>query len=261
MGISMAVNCYSNHAPKTEWLKNYFEKQQEYFTSNNGLGPVQQTKFKRFLKDCGLLDKSAKCTSLNSIINSLGWDTESSLAVLLVNLAYTGQFGWYIKNMSVNEVYLKEEIIEKLKQIGQSDDNISSIIASYKRIVELPFGTKLHWGQYVKAKAGDTLSRTKAVIPADDVILYALYKFAEACDGYYEFTLSRLMDFTVDSAGVSPAEIFGLSREEMEQFLNSLSRSRPEFVSYTATHDLEVIRLADDKKASDVLSLFQGVRK
>lgn len=120
----------------------------------------------------------------------------------------------------------------------------------------------MHFGEVTKKNEFlKTLKRTKTVIPDDDVVLYSLYKFAEACDGYYEFTLSRLMDFTVDSAGVSPAEIFGLSREEMEQFLNSLSRSRPEFVSYTATHDLEVIRLADDKKASDVLSLFQGARK
>ena len=88
------------------------------------------------------------------------------------------------------------------------------------------------------------------------MVLFGLYKFAEACEGYYEFTLSRLMDFGVESAGLSPAEIFGLTHEEMEQTLNGLARNFPEFVSYTSTHDLEVIRLADDKKSADVLSLF-----
>ena len=64
------------------------------------------------------------------------------------------------------------------------------------------------------------------------------------------------MDFDVESQGVSPAEIFGFEREEMEQFLNGLARSYPEFISFTTTHDLEVIRLSEEKKSEDVLQLF-----
>ena len=87
-------------------------------------------------------------------------------------------------------------------------------------------------------------------------MLYALYKFAEKCGGYWEFSLSRLMDFTVKSDGVSPAQTFALSRDEMEAILNGLARTNPDFVTFTTTHDLELVRLADDKTSSDVISLF-----
>jgi hypothetical protein len=55
---------------------------------------------------------------------------------------------------------------------------------------------------------------------------------------------------------VSPAEIFGLERDEMEQFLNGLARNYPDYISFTTTHDLEVVRLVDDKTSANVLTLF-----
>jgi phosphoadenosine phosphosulfate reductase len=89
-------------------------------------------------------------------------------------------------------------------------------------------------------------------------MLYALYKFAEKCGGYWEFPLSRLMDFTVEAEGVSPAQIFALSRDEVEAILNGLARTNPDFVTFTTTHDLELVRLSDDKTSADVLKLLNG---
>ena len=34
-------------------------------------------------------------------------------------------------------------------------------------------------------------------------------------------------------------------------------RTNPDFVTFTTTHDLELVRLADDKTSADVLSLFR----
>ena len=51
-----SLNTFSNHAPKTEWLSDFF-KQQRHFLAENSLGPVQKTKFKRFLKDANLIVK------------------------------------------------------------------------------------------------------------------------------------------------------------------------------------------------------------
>ncbi len=248
----ITINCYSNHAPKTEWLTKFF-KNEDYLS---GLGGPQKTKFKRFLKDAGLIigDKN---TELVTIANQLGWTNETSLSLMLVNLALTPQFKWYIKNMSVDKNYLRNEIEQKLEEIGQSEGNISSIITSFKRISELPFGLKLHFARVTNlTPKQETLTRTKTTLSDPKVVLYALYKFAEACDKYYEFTLSRLMDFEIESEGVSPAEIFGFSREEMEQFLHGLARSNPDFISFTTTHDLEVVRLSEDKTSNDVLNLF-----
>ena len=64
------------------------------------------------------------------------------------------------------------------------------------------------------------------------------------------------MNFNVESAGLSPAQIFGLDRDEMEAFLNGLSAGYPEFINATFTHDLEKITLREDKTSHDVLDLF-----
>ena len=88
------------------------------------------------------------------------------------------------------------------------------------------------------------------------VILYSLYKFAEACDGYYQFTLSRLLDFDVESEGISPAQIFGLDRPVMEKLLTGLNINHPDFITTQFTLDLDTITLNADKTSADVLSLF-----
>ena len=88
------------------------------------------------------------------------------------------------------------------------------------------------------------------------VILYSLYKFAEACGGYYQFTLSTLMDSAIERDGISPTEIFGLSGETMEKFLNGLSINYPEFIKCSFKMDLDSITLREDKTSQDVLTLF-----
>ena len=88
------------------------------------------------------------------------------------------------------------------------------------------------------------------------VILYSLYKFAEACGDYYQFTLSRLLDCDIDSDGVSPAEIFGLDRNQMEKILNGLTINYPDYINVSFTLDLDNITLNSEKTTQDVLSLF-----
>lgn len=264
---TMSLNTFSDHAPKLEWVRNFFA-QQEKFLNENSLGRMQIAFFRRFLSDACLIAGKGKKTVVTDFahkIIEIGWDTTTAWGLILTNLVCTNpQMRWYADTIPAGSKITRKDAEEMLQALSVSEKDARSIIKSFARLCALPLGTKLSWGEVTLiGQTLQVLSRSRCNLRDSDgdVILYALYKFAEACDGYYEFTLSRLMDFTVDSAGVSPAEIFGLSREEMEQFLNSLSRSRPEFVSYTATHDLEVIRLADDKKASDVLSLFQGARK
>ena len=92
--------------------------------------------------------------------------------------------------------------------------------------------------------------------PIPEVILYSLYKFAEACGDYYQFTLTRLLDHDIDSDGVSPTQIFGLDRETMEKLLNGLSINYPEFIQVSFTLDLDNITLRNDKTSEDVLNLF-----
>ena len=88
------------------------------------------------------------------------------------------------------------------------------------------------------------------------IILYSLYKFAEACGDYYQFTLSRLLNHDIDSDGISPTEIFGLDRNQMEKILNGLTINYPDFINASFTLDLDNITLNSEKTSQDVLSLF-----
>ena len=64
------------------------------------------------------------------------------------------------------------------------------------------------------------------------------------------------MNFSIDSDGVSPADMFGLNRETMEKLLNGLTINNPEFISASFTLDLDNITLRSDKTSEDVLKLF-----
>lgn len=92
--------------------------------------------------------------------------------------------------------------------------------------------------------------------PIHEVILYSLYKFAEACGDYYQFSLSTLMDDSIERNGISPSRIFGLDRDTMIRVLNGLSSNYPDFISASFTLDLETITLSKEKTAADVLNLF-----
>lgn len=123
------------------------------------------------------------------------------------------------------------------------------------RIGELPFG-EIGFGKTTKVKKEAWFERTAWINPVPEIILYALYKFAEACGNYYQFTLSYLMDESIERDGVSPTTIFGLDRETMIRILNGLAINYPEFISVSFSFDLDTITLRKDKKAADVLELL-----
>lgn len=56
--------------------------------------------------------------------------------------------------------------------------------------------------------------------------------------------------------GVSPTEIFGLDRNQMEKILNGLTINYPDFLNASFTLDLDNITLNSEKTSQDVLNLF-----
>jgi len=131
----------------------------------------------------------------------------------------------------------------------------NAVTKAYKRIVETPLGTVLRFG-YISDE-GD-LARTKCSVSDPRVVLYGLFKFAEKCNDYKEFTLATLLNDSIDRDGISPTRIFGLDREDMTPLLLGLSAKYPEFITASFTHDLEKITLAETKSSGDVLDLFKG---
>lgn len=247
-----SLNSFADHAPKRDWLVSYFDLKDDFFTEHT-LGPMMYDMFRRFLRDAGLNDKN-HFTEFAELVDSLGWDTDTSLGLVLVNLAMENpQIAWYINNMDIGYFYERSQVEEMLMALDVKPKDAKSIVKAYKRIVETPFGTSLNFG-FV---SDDDMVRSKCSISDNRVVLYALYKFAEKCNIDKEFALSYLYDETVERDGISPVRIFGLyDEEELKSILLGLSAAYPDYINATFTNDLQTITLRD-KTSEDVLDLFR----
>ena len=253
------------------------------FWISDGDGFVANKKkdaFLNFAKDAGLVvynkanggDKYTKNepSELAKVLFPFGSDSEVSWAIMACNLAYTAEMGWFIKNIVPHEPYTSDQIKYMLESVMEGDTKglgKRNITDAYKMIlIKTPLGEELGFGhcdydERVNANGVETITlnsfyRDSWNTPSPIVILYSLYKFAEACGDYYQFTLSRLLDYTVDSDGISPTEIFGLDRETMMKLLNGLSINYPEFITTSFNLDLDSITLNSAKTSADVLTLL-----
>ena len=257
MNKKKSIDCYAAHGPKIEWFQEYV-KLGNHFKTENSLGNNQVPAFNRFLRDSGVIIGDAE-TKLGVMLRDSNLEDNNIWALMLANLAYTPEVGWYISQFGFNEMIAQSSIVNTLSTTeGVSASALKSIPAALKRIAALPlkhvgFGFTEKSG---KEDGGAKFTRTPWLTPSPEVILYSLYKFAEACDGYYQFTMSRLYDSNVESDGVSPVRIFGIDEEEMKKILKGLSINHPDFISVTFTLDLDNINLREDKTAHDVLDLF-----
>lgn len=256
MNKSKSLDCYAAHGPKIEWFQQYV-KLGERFMSENSLGNNQVPAFNRFLRDAGIIEGDSE-TILGQLLKD-NFNEEYVWALMLVNLAYTPEVGWYLSTFNINDVFSQSAIVNELSNTeGVSSSAQKSIPAALKRIAALPF-SQVGFGIVEKSNkedGGAKFIRIPWTNVDSRVLLYSLYKFAEACGGYYQFTLSRIMDDSVDSDGVSPSRLFGVDNELMKQILKGLSVNYPEFISVSFTLDLESITLKESKSSKDVLLLF-----
>lgn len=189
-------------------------------------------------------------------------ETVNAWALLACNLAYTSEFNWWIKNIEVSYSYTPDEILSMLDDT-MSQNSRSHIVSAYKNIFisNTILGNEIGMGACEYEIKGNkrywnSVIRSAWTNPDPEVILYSLYKFAEACGGYYQFTLSRLLDHDIESDGISPTEIFCLERKSMEKILNGLNINHPDFITAQFNLDLDTITLNADKSSSDVLALL-----
>ena len=254
-----SINSFANHAPKPDWVQGFFDLGNEYWEKdNNNLGSNQVPMFKRFLRECGVIDSKNLTTPLYDIIAKLGWRDNTAWGLMLSNLAYNRQCRWYIENMDIGIYYDRSYISELLIGDGVKKADATSIINEFKRFCELPLGKVLNWG-YVEENGRQTITlcRLKCSINDNRVVLYALYLFAEKCNMSKEFHVSYLFDESIERDGISPVRLFGLyDEDELRSILLGLSERYPAFINATYTNDLQTISLRD-KTSADVLKLFE----
>lgn len=253
-----SLNSFANHAPKTDWVREFFEVGNDFWELNS-LGPNQVPMFKRFLRECNIVDKENKTTKIYDLISELGWESEAAWGIILSNLAYNPQVRWYIDTLDVGNYYSREQVSEILIGEGVSKNDATSIINAFKRFCELPLGTTLGWGMVIEnGRQVDSLSRCKCTITNNLIVMYSLFLFAEKCNNYREFTLSWLMNDNIERDGVSPSKMFGLDYESMKSILMGVSARYPDFIDASFTNDLDKITLLN-RTSEEVLELFREV--
>lgn len=253
-GKKMSLNSYSHHAPKMEWIKQYFEFK-DSFDENHTLGTQMYSFFKRFLRDAELLDNNGFSATAQKI-EAIGLDNPSAWAIIFVNLCYAPQVGWYVKNTTFGEEYSKKYLANTMVDAGAKESWTNDIFASLSRMCELPL-SEVGFGQVYKEKRRAlSITRKSWLDPDPRVILYSLYQFAEHCGDYHQFSLATLLDDSIERDGISPTRIFGLDYETMVSILNGLAVNYPEFISASFSLDLDTISLRPEKTAQDVLALF-----
>lgn len=256
-GKSMSLNSYSHHAPKIEWINQYFTYKNE-FDDNHTLGSQMYGFFKRFLRDAKLLDETG-FSKTAKLIDSIGIENDEAWGIIYVNLCYAVQVNWFINHVGFDREYHKSFLISMMVDDGAKESWTSDIFSSLVRLTELPMG-KLGFGNVIREKnRAVAIFRSAWENPDAKVILYSLYRFAEACGDYYQFTLETLLDDSIERDGISPTRIFGLDKETMVRILNGLTVNYPEFISASFTLDLDTITLRPtdaELTSEDVLKLF-----
>ena len=174
---------------------------------------------------------------------------------MLTNLSYTPQVGWYVRNIQTGSTYSREEFIGLLCKFGLSENSAPKTLTGWKRLLimfeSVGLGSVISNG---KTTTGFIRSSWKNPDPI--VILYGLYKFAEACDGYYQFPFDRLFDNASETSGMSPSLIFGLSEEVLSPIIGGLAVNYPDLISFSQTHGVRTIDLKKCKTSTDVLNLL-----
>lgn len=275
---------YFSFGIRKKWMDTFFKYEGSAdFWNTDGDGDVANKKkdaFLNFVKDAGLVtyiktnggDKYTRNepSKVAKALFPIGSDSEISWAIILCNLSYTSEIGWFVRNTNYHETYTPDQIKYMLEAVMEGDTKglgKRNIVDAYKTLfIKTPLGTGLglaicDFEERINANGTETITlnslyRDSWSSPDPVVILYSLYKFAEACGDYYQFTLSRLLDHDVDSDGVSPTQIFGLDRETMMRLLNGLTINHPDFINASFTLDLDSITLNPEKTSEDVLSLL-----
>jgi phosphoadenosine phosphosulfate reductase len=280
----VGLDRYFSFGIREQWLETYinYEGTSDFWMSDGDRQVPNKKKdaFKNFVDDAGIVlyDKKAEGdkytkyipTTFGKLLFRLGAHDDRVWPLILCNLAYTPAYNWFIDNLQMNVSYSPDAIKDMLGDVMENDTKglgRRNILDALKIVMsKTPLGknhifaecnidkkTTSSGNEIIKM---NSITRCKWDNAIPEVILYALYKFAENCGDYYQFTLSTLLDIEIERDGVSPTKIFGIEKDEMVRILNGLTINYPEYISASFTLDLDNITLRSDKTSLDVLELF-----
>lgn len=242
-----SVDRYGNMGIEYDWVRKYMENTEDFWNSAHGLGTNMVKYLKSFLSDSGIAVRKKSdyvLTDFGQKVKQLGVEDVNAWGLMVSNLVYTSEYNWWVKNTVVDQTYTPAAIMAMLGD-DMTVNSKKNIVSAYKNIFisTEQVGTELGLGLCdYQLKNGkrylESITRGKWKNPDPRVVLYSLFKFAEACGDYYQFTLKRLLNHDIESDGISPTQIFGLDRNTMEKLLTGLSVNYPEFINASFTLDV-----------------------
>ncbi len=247
---------YQTRGFRQDWLELFFELNSDFWT-NERMGKNMFMSFKVWLKEAGLIENTSP-TKLCSYLKKLGSDNINVWGTIFTNLAYESPLiNWYVKTISQNQT-CDNKTLKILLGDEYTDSVKESAIKSLKESMKASLiGLTLGQGECeMKGKSVISITRHGWLNPEPLVILYSLYKYAEKTDGTYNFTLTSLLDDSPERIGISPAQLYNISRESLQRIMTGLSLDYNDYIKVTFNKDLESINLNNEFTAGDIVSLF-----
>ena len=247
------LNRYSHFAPRIDWIRQFLELKDNFFTKNN-LGSVMVRFFKRFLLDADLIYKNCLCSSTTDKICKLGIDSNLAWGIIVVNLSIGSPLvRWYFRRVIFDENYSKLCLLKMIEDYGSKGG--PDIVSALAQMCNLPLGN-IGFGKCIyNRKNFASITRHKWEEPSDLIVLYSLYKFAEVSGWQYGFKFEKLFDNS-EAEVVSPVQIFGIDEKSMSNIINGLAVNYPDFISAAFSLDIQSVKLNPLKNSMDVLELI-----
>lgn len=109
-----SIDRYGNMGIEYKWVKQYFEKGDDFWDSPHGLGTNMVKYLKSFLNDSDITTKT-KLNYFGEKVIDLGVESIESW-VMICNLAYTSEFNWWIKNTKQNCTYTPDSLFVNVRR-------------------------------------------------------------------------------------------------------------------------------------------------
>lgn len=250
------IAAYQTRGLRKDWLDLYFDLGTDFW-GNERLGKNMFLSLKVWLKEAGLLS-GLSITLLGEKLSTLGVKNLLVWTTIYTNLAYNSPLiNWYVTELDPFYPYDNQALKTLLGEKHSSSVKESAISSLKETLKTTPLGSELETG-VCEMKGNTVLSITKNTWnnPEPLAILYSLYKFAEEADRYFSFTLTDLLSDSPDRKGISPARLFNLSKETVQQILYQLSLDYSSFIKVVFNKDLENVYLNSEKTSLDIVELF-----
>lgn len=254
------IDRYKNFGLRRDWVKLFMENPTEFW-QNERMGSHMLISFKAWGKESGLLDKNNNPLPISLTFQKIENDSPLLWAYIFINLSYhSAIFNWYVTHIAFNDECKSNDLLMLLQEnyTETSETTIKNALSSLKDTIKSsPIGWLLGQGEcQMNGKVITSITRIGWRNPEPLAILYSLYKFGEASDRYYSFTLTDLLADSLERPGISPAKLFGIQRETLQPILFQLSHDHSDFIKVVFNKDLDNIYLNSEKTSLDVAGLF-----